>query len=98
MPGNTGAVMDPVVPPPAQCEGPTCAPPPPCRQFQAIAPSPNGVITVPERTQDGMCYTMKLMDEIPASRSELSPSVDTKWFRVIIRSRLTTPIKFAIPS
>jgi hypothetical protein len=46
-----------------------------CKTVTKLEPV-NGLITVPERTADGICYSVKLMDAVTSGASSLTKSMD----------------------
>jgi hypothetical protein len=48
-----------------------------CKTIQAVLPAANGVLEIPARSEAGLCFSVKLMDAIANSASNLTPNIDT---------------------
>lgn len=47
-----------------------------CREIRTLAKSANGIYEVPPRSADGICYSVKIMNEIPFGDSGLTKTFD----------------------
>lgn len=47
-----------------------------CKEVRPIA-AVNGILQIPQRTTEGLCFSIKLMNRISASNSSLTPTLDT---------------------